>query len=574
MMLPNQEVLQDRSINIVEGSWKDTLKSRIINDEPFHPYNHIEKFQDLKEAAILFKDYITHNDDCNKKVILLTDYDCDGISSALVLTKFLEIMFVNPENYTTIVNQRKWSNGLNDNLMKEIIHIQDNVWPGKKILVVTADMCSSDNLPIETLRSRGMDVILTDHHHIPKDNYPVNANYVVNVMREDNTYPYYVSGAYTAFLLCAKVLDLLQMTDTEDGNRILNHIASYAGVSTVVDQMPLNVSYNRNNAIVGLRSINCREGSFVTLNKMLKQPPILMNKSISWSIGPFFNSGNRCNTERVLFQGMRDNDESKIKYAFQENNRRKVAQRDINKQVLEDVYKVYPRLEDVFGIAMEIETDYGVAGPVASRLGETFNRPVIIFRQGVDKEILSGSGRAIIDVDLLVLLKEIQNETEGIIYKAAGHSGACGIEIYAKNLNKFRELFSNKVKEKVNGKLPMHTLEVLSYIEPQDISLALALEVEHYGPYGKDWPEPLFITKAKYKGSYNFGSAKQCKFERFGKTTFQGIYNFDRPNGITQDNWNEKMDGDKWYYVVFSLQLGYSNNNYLVDIGIKDIFPV
>ena len=132
-MLPNQEVLQDRSINIVEGSWKDTLKSRIVNDEPFHPYNHIEKFQDLKEAAILFKDYITSED---KRVILLTDYDCDGISSALVLTKFLEIMFVNENRYTTIVNQRKWSNGLNDNLMKEIIHIQDNVWFDKKILEI------------------------------------------------------------------------------------------------------------------------------------------------------------------------------------------------------------------------------------------------------------------------------------------------------------------------------------------------------------------------------------------------------------------------------------------------------
>ena len=252
-MLPNQEVLQDRSINIVEGSWKDTLKSRIVNDEPFHPYNHIEKFQDLKEAAILFKDYITSED---KRVILLTDYDCDGISSALVLTKFLEIMFVNENRYTTIVNQRKWSNGLNDNLMKEIIHIQDNVWFDKKILVVTADMCSSDNLPIGTLRSRGIDVILTDHHHIPKDNYPVNANYVVNVMREDNTYPYYISGAYTAYLLCAMVLELVDMADTEDGNRVLNHIASYAGISTVVDQMPLNVSYNRNNAIAGLRSID------------------------------------------------------------------------------------------------------------------------------------------------------------------------------------------------------------------------------------------------------------------------------------------------------------------------------
>ena len=135
-------------------------------------------------------------------------------------------------------------------------------------------------------------------------------------------------------------------------------------------------------------------------------------------------------------------------------------------------------------------------------------------------------------------------------------------------------VLSDRIKEAVNGKLPLPYLDVIGYIEPEDISLKLALEVEHYGPYGNSWLEPCFITKAKFLSSYNYGTAKLCKFSRYGRTTFQGIYSFDRTNGITLDNWQDTVIQDKYYYLVFTIQLGYVNGSYTLDIAIKDIIPI
>lgn len=571
-MLDMNRLLEERNINInIDKDLKSYLASKFeeqpIEEYRFDIFDNIDKFIDMDKAVDLIHQY--YNDG---KFILVTDYDCDGISSALVLDNFMKILL--KEEYSsrciTIVNKRQWGNGLNNNLLKEILDIRQDKWIEDKILVITADMCSSDNIPIGTLKTRGIDVILTDHHVIPEDNYPTNANVVINIMRKDNSYPHYISGAYTAFLLCISYIrkyksDLLDIT--------INALVKYAGISTVVDQMPMNNHYNRNNALVSIRALNRNDNnSMLFLNKLLGLPKALYNKAISWSIGPFINSGNRCNTERALFEGLAYNDEHKIKYAFQENNRRKVEQKEIFLLAENDVYKFYPNMEDTYAIAIVIETDLGIAGPIASRVGETFNRPVIVFRRSKDTDILSGSGRAIIDIDILSVLKEIKEEHSGVIYKAAGHAGACGVEIYTNQLDRFRELFSKKVKDKINGKLPKKLLNVASIIKPENISLNLALQVEHYGPYGKDWEEPLFISKLKFKSSYNMGKAKLCTFERYGKTTISGVYNFDRPNGITYENWNEMIVPDEYYYIVYSLQLGYYRGNYQIDISIKDIF--
>ena len=154
-MLDKEQLLLERNIRLdIEGNWKDKLKSKMVYDQPYSPYNHLRDLNDIEPASKLFYRYLQ---DTDSKIILVTDYDCDGVSSALVLTKFLQGLSVDTSRYITIVNQRKWSNGLNDNLMKEILDIRYNKWVSDKILLITADMCSSDNLPIGILRSKDID---------------------------------------------------------------------------------------------------------------------------------------------------------------------------------------------------------------------------------------------------------------------------------------------------------------------------------------------------------------------------------------------------------------------------------
>jgi len=80
------------------------------------------------------------------------------------------------------------------------------------------------------------------------------------------------------------------------------------------------------------------------------------------------------------------------------------------------------------------------------------------------------------------------------------------------------------------------------------------------------------MSRLKLKKSYPLGTnGRGCVFERVGKSTISGVYFFERDNGVTPDNWNDKMEVDQYYYVVYDYQLDYRNKNYGGSMFIKDI---
>ena len=505
-----------------------------------------------------------------KKILCACDYDCDGLTSGIVLFKYFNNI-LKYEYVEALPNQRKNGNGFNSEYTQEILDMNKEE---KIALVVTSDHGSAGDESFTILKNQGSILTLvTDHHECPDGTRAKNVIGFINPMREDNMVFKGISGCHVAFNLCVAIHRALGRDEKE-----LYPLLPYVGISTVVDQMPLNNIHNRAMYNVGMRQLAKREDySFNKLEKMLSLPKVPKDKNISWSIGPFFNSGNRCSTERTVFRGFiepEDNIERFLVYANQENNRRKANQREIVTQAIAKVDEVYPDMSNVFGIVVEIVTDYGIAGPVASQVGETYNRPTIVFRANKDNTILMGSGRNILNINLLGILQDLKALRPDIVIKAAGHMGACGVEIYTQYLDEFRKIFSDRVREELNGKIPVSDLNVLTYSNPARLSLAFALQIESLAPFGNKWDTPLFITKMKFKSAFNAGKSKFCNFYRFGNTTITGIYNFERNNGLTIANWNEKMVPDRNYYVVFSAALGFYRNKYSLDLSIKDIIPV
>lgn len=505
-----------------------------------------------------------------KKILCACDYDCDGLTSGIVLFKYFNNI-LKYEYVEALPNQRKNGNGFNSEYVQEILDMNREE---KIALIVSSDQGSLNDESFTMLKNQGAILTLvTDHHECPDGTRARNVVGFINPMREDNFVFKGISGCHVAFNLCVAIHRALGRDEKE-----LYSLLPYVGISTVVDQMPLNNIHNRAMYDVGMRQLAKREDySFNRLEKMLSLPKVPKDKNISWSIGPFFNSGNRCSTERTVFRGFiepEDNIERFLVYANQENNRRKSNQREVVAQAIAKVDEVYPDMSNVFGIVVDIVTDYGIAGPVASQVGETYNRPTIVFRANKDNTILMGSGRNILNINLLGILQDLKALRPDIVIKAAGHMGACGVEIYTQYLDEFRKIFSDRVREELNGKIPVSDLNVLTYINPARLSLAFALQIESLAPFGNKWDTPLFITKMKFKSAFNAGKSKFCNFYRFGNTTITGIYNFERNNGLTLTNWNERMLPDKNYYVVFSAALGFYRNKYSLDLSIKDIIPI
>ena len=520
----------------------------------------IENFLDLELASKLVIEAI----EANKRIALVSDYDCDGITSNIVASKFFK-EYLKYENTISIVNKRNWGNGLNKNLLSSI---RDENNKAKIDLVISFDHTIGNNKEIGWLKNAiGCKYILTDHHTIPKE-YPSNADVVINIMRNEQKFiqPGFksISGCHTGFLLCIKIYK-----DLNKNIKDLYPLLYYSAISTVVDQMDMNTTYNRELVKTGLHCVVNKDPSNLLLSRKLDLPILPLNKNIGWTIGPYINSGNRCGTEEQVFTGILQADERCFNLSLQENLRKKEEQKELITQASLAYLEKYDGTE--FGVAITVDSLYGIAGVLANKLGENINRPCIVFRSNPDDTILLGSGRAIWkDLNLLNILKSIQDKFADVIIKVAGHQGACGIEIYTEKLDIFRKLFSDAVKQAVNNKIPKEYLSA-TYIENKDIHLGLALQVEENGPYGFNKETPLFISKLKYLKSFAIPNGRIINFARDNKTILSGVYFFDRDNGLTEDNFTSKIKSNTDYYIVFEYQLGYKNNKYQLDLSIKDI---
>lgn len=521
------------------------------------PSEGIDSFLDLELAGKLVIQAIEQQE----RIALVTDYDCDGICSAVMSRKFF-LDYLGYKNIVTIVNRRNWGNGLNQHLLENII----TEYRESKIgLAISFDHTIGNEVEIAKLKNAtSMKYVLTDHHSITKV-YPKSADVVINVMREDNHFlngMKSISGCHTGYLLCVMIYKLLDK-DVQD----LYPLSLYSGITTVVDQMDMNHEYNARVVRSGMRSCDIKEPSCKGLITQLDLPLILKNKNLGWGIGPYINSGNRCNLEPEVFTSVMEADERCYQVAILENKRKKEEQKELVDQAMEEYKKIYTT--EHYGVVLEIDSLYGIAGVVASQIGELVNRPCIVLRSNPEHTVLLGSGRGIWpELDLLKIVQKIQQDYSDVVIRAAGHSGACGIELDSGKLDIFRKLFSDGVKEAIQGKIP--SKKVYAYpIDSKDIHLGLALRVEEYGPYGKNWEPPCFISKLTYNKSYSIPGGKICIWDRGVKSKISGAFFYN--SELHEGNWSVKIQPNVEYEVVFEYQLGYRKGKYSCDMNILDI---
>ncbi len=72
----------------------------------------------------------------------------------------------------------------------------------------------------------------------------------------------------------------------------------------------------------------------------------------------------------------------------------------------------------------------GIHGISASRLKESFGKPIIIFSQTqTDETMISGSARNTDDIHIKTMLDEVAKKAPDLLVKYGGHKGAAGLTI-------------------------------------------------------------------------------------------------------------------------------------------------
>lgn len=446
----------------------------------YDPYR-LKGVKEAVERLILAKER-------KEKVLIFGDYDADGICATTLTYYSLEYFGI--ESYT-LIPERIDGYGLNVELIKE-------KFSDKGIsLILTVDCGITDFESIKTLKTMGIDVLVTDHH-IPLDVLPDCI--CINPKIKGQDYPFDVlCGAGVAYKLCYALIG-------EKANDFLDYVA----LATVADSMDL-VDENRDLVVEGLKIFNSKKikpAFSALLNNTIKK---VTSQTLAYSIAPRINAGGRMGDANATLKLFLSSKASEIfDYAVKLNEYNAERQTECENIFLEAKNQIATEELDKFNAIIVANKTWrvGLLGIVASKLVEDYNKPVIVF--AFQNGAYKGSARSPEYIDVFNAISSAKDLT----IEFGGHSGAAGVSILEENINLFRERLSSYLEK--DALLLVKEKEIYVDMRTNElISLDFAKEIELLEPFGIANRKPVFsviensiISKPLKEGSphYSFNT--------------------------------------------------------------------
>jgi len=415
----------------------------------------------------------------DETVLVHGDYDADGITSTALLVSALRRIGL--KTFYHIPNRFSEGYGLS---MKGIEKARSR----GAGLIITVDCGISSFSEVNSARSAGIDVIVTDHHE-PPDRLP-DAAAVINPHRTDSEYPFkYLAGVGVAFKLVQALFESMKKMG-ESGR--LNEYLDLVALGTFADSVPL-VGENRILAAYGLREINNQEGrtGLKALRDSVNIDGEIRSGQLSYTLIPRINAAGRVDDAGVVVELLLTEDKGEAKRIagiLEEHNRER---QKIGDRVFRSAINMIDQESPGHAIVLSsAEWHPGVTGIVASRLVELFYRPVFLF--SVKDSIAKGSARSIPPFNLYQGVAECSDLLIGF----GGHSQAAGIKILPEKLPLFRERISLIAEKSLRGCDTTPVLNIDASVELSDIKIDLVKELSLLEPYGEANSEPLLGAKS------------------------------------------------------------------------------
>ena len=216
-----------------------------------------------------------------ERVLVYGDFDADGLTGLAILVIALRRLGLDAAAYAP--------ERLGDGHGLSLRAIERAAADGRT-LIVTADCGTSSGAEIEEAARRGIDVLVTDHHHAAT--WPSSAVAVVNPKRGDSAYPdRRLTGAGVAW----KFAHLLLNPPGGAGlSTPVRELADLAIIGTVADVAPI-LGENRSIARLGLEQLRhtARPGLVALFARAGIAPEKMVLDDIGFAIAPRLNAAGR-----------------------------------------------------------------------------------------------------------------------------------------------------------------------------------------------------------------------------------------------------------------------------------------
>ncbi len=431
--------------------------------------------------------------EAKEKIVIYSDYDCDGIPGGVILHDFFKkIGYENFSNY--IPDRHNEGYGLNHEAIEEFIKT------GVK-LVITVDLGTSDHAEIANAEANGINIIVTDHH-LPKEELP-RAFAILNPKL--GTYPDpMLCGAGVAFkLVCGLVKKYGEYWKISSGWE--KWLLDMAGLATLSDMVPL-VNENRVIASYGLKVLqkNRRVGMQKLLAKLKIDARHLAEEDLTFMVTPRLNAASRMDSPMRAFELLSTTDEEKAgalaDHLSKINDERKVHVA----LIMREVNKILEKREHTEVIVIgNPKWRVGVLGLVASKISEEYKKTVFVWgMEGSDT--IKGSCRSDGGVNVVTLMQMTKGET---FLDFGGHELAGGFSVSHEKVHVLSDELELAYQNAKNEKeiVPKNSIDATLFLS--DITADTYKQIEQLAPFGCGNPKPVFL----------FEGVKIAELKLFGK---------------------------------------------------------
>jgi single-stranded-DNA-specific exonuclease len=485
--------------------------------------------------------------DLGEKIAVYGDYDVDGVTATALLTQVVQKLggYV----ISHIPNRFEEGYGLNCEAIESLAG--DSVQ-----LLVTVDCGIRSPGECEFAKEKGIDVVISDHHH-PLEGIVPEVTSVICPKQPGDLYPdKNLAGVGLAYkiaqgLLLRRPLENVQADDWID----------LVAIGTVADIVPL-VGENRAMVRRGLEKIrkDPRLGVYALAQVASIKLDRISASDIGYGLGPRLNAAGRLESALDAFYLLVSTDENEAGLLAQklddQNRQRQELTRSMQDTAIEQA-KAYPEGNLIF--AVDKSFNEGVVGLVAAKLTEAYYLPAIVGAQ--KEEFTRASCRSIPEFHITQALDECKD----LLVRHGGHSMAAGLTVRNDKLAELTERL-NAIAERQLGELDLRPLMRADVEIPlSDLKPDLLKYLNQLQPTGSENPDAVFVSRGLgVKGCRKVGSdGSHLKLTvSDGRITYDAI-------AFRKGDWADRMP--KLIDLMYTYETNYFNGRESLQLKVRDL---
>lgn len=565
MFITKEWVIQNKSTK-QESLVERLLAVRGITDpEAIHNFlnpfeitiTHPNAFCQMRDAV----DRIVKAIDENERILIYGDFDADGVTSTSLLLRTLRELGADVDYY--IPDRESDGHGLNTKALVKIMTQK------KPKLFITCDCGISNVEEVKFIKSFQKDIIITDHHEAPdvlpdalaiinpKAPFALDERLTASQINDLSA----LAGVGVAFKLAQAVLERYERLE------FIYEILPYVAVGTIGDVVPL-IGENRYFVLKGIELIVA--GKHYGIKRLLESAGYNIDngitaEQIAFGVVPRINASGRLDTVDAALKLMVSDNKQEIELSLITLENFNKIRQDMTSQTYEEALEMLKSKGNYKNCIILYNPNWhlGIIGIVASKIMETFYKPVFLMTFSEETKQIRCSSRSVEEVPIYDMISNISEYLDG--YGGHAMAGGFAFSVEKTTLEEVSSALSKTIDEYLGDNKLTPSLKVDLELSPEEIDVHLVNEISRLEPFGAGNPAPTFVMKnLQVKQKKLMGANK----DHLKLTVQSGEQTFDC---IRWSQGDIALTNGDYLDIAFSPQINEFNGNISIQLILKDV---